>query len=417
MTEEATRVLNEVSGALDSLAVQIAAIAPNESAFMELWGWNMPAMSGPDFAAYVRSPKALIQSVQDALITADDVRRLSVVAQRIQYILGNVVNNLPGGNATNVYIVINSLVENIETILSQYIPSDNTTLDLKAIEDRNLLPASQLRVLRRTASAIERLGVEQSDLQSKVDTINAVHLVAQELPADVQSLADARSQYAVAQQELADVTGKANESLKEVQSIEEKLVLADVEAQKVLDRANSAYSAATTVGLGAAFAERASKLHRSTLVLGLVLLVALGCGATITFFRVEFVHKLMLQPNVNFNVLWVNVTFTALSVSAPVWLAWILTRQIGQRFRLAEDYGYKAAVAKAYEGYRAEAAQIDSELTKRLFGIALDRLGEAPLRLVEKDSPGSPAHEAQGPIRQFFARSRPSKDGAGGSEG
>ena len=112
----------------------------------------------------------------------------------------------------------------------------------------------------------------------------------------------------------------------------------------------------------------------------------------------------MMQPDVNFEIMWLNVTLTALSVSAPVWLAWLATRQIGQRFRLAEDYSYKATVAKAYEGYRAEASVIDAELSKKLFGIALDRLGEPPLRLVEKESPGSPAHEVQGPIGRFFGR-------------
>lgn len=135
-------------------------------------------------------------------------------------------------------------------------------------------------------------------------------------------------------------------------------------------------------------------------------MITLGIGAAITFMRVEFVHQLMLKDDVSYNVLWINVTFTALSVSAPVWFAWFLTRQIGQRFRLAEDYSYKATVAAAYEGYRAEAAQIDADLAKRLFEIALERLDEAPLRLIEKESPGSPAHEAQGAMGWMFKRGK-----------
>lgn len=113
----------------------------------------------------------------------------------------------------------------------------------------------------------------------------------------------------------------------------------------------------------------------------------------------------------NFNVLWINVTYTALSVSAPVWLAWLLTRQIGQRFRLSEDYSYKASIAKAYEGYRAEAAHIDDELAKRLFSIALDKMGKAPLRLVERDSPGSPASESTGFLAGLFGRHTVRPDG------
>jgi len=74
-------------------------------------------------------------------------------------------------------------------------------------------------------------------------------------------------------------------------------------------------------------------------------------------------------------------------------LAWIATKQIGQRFRLVEDYAYKASVAKAYEGYRKEAVRIDKDLEARLFASALTRLEEAPLRLIEEKTPGSPWHE------------------------
>ncbi len=47
-------------------------------------------------------------------------------------------------------------------------------------------------------------------------------------------------------------------------------------------------------------------------------------------------------------------------------------------------------MAKAYEGYRKEAARIDPQFEARLFGSALTRLDEAPLRLVEIGSHGSP---------------------------
>jgi hypothetical protein len=88
-----------------------------------------------------------------------------------------------------------------------------------------------------------------------------------------------------------------------------------------------------------------------------------------------------------------NCILALLSLSAPLWFAWISTKQIGQRFKLAEDYSFKASVAKAYEGYRKESARIDPAFEARLFSSALTRLEEAPLRLMEKDSHGSPWHE------------------------
>ena len=88
-----------------------------------------------------------------------------------------------------------------------------------------------------------------------------------------------------------------------------------------------------------------------------------------------------------------QAVLSLLSVGAPLWFAWLATKQIGQRFRLAEDYAFKASVAKAYEGYRKEAARIDPAFEHRLFGSALTRLDEAPLRLVETGTHGSPWHE------------------------
>lgn len=88
-----------------------------------------------------------------------------------------------------------------------------------------------------------------------------------------------------------------------------------------------------------------------------------------------------------------QIALSLLSVGAPLWFAWLATKQIGQRFKLAEDYGFKASVAKAYEGYRKEAARIDEAFEARLFASALTRLEEAPLRLVGNTEHGSPWHE------------------------
>ena len=66
-----------------------------------------------------------------------------------------------------------------------------------------------------------------------------------------------------------------------------------------------------------------------------------------------------------------QVLLAVLSIGAPLWFSWLATKQIGQRFRLSEDYAFKASVAKAYEGYRKEAAKLDPEFSAKLFGSAL----------------------------------------------
>lgn len=123
------------------------------------------------------------------------------------------------------------------------------------------------------------------------------------------------------------------------------------------------------------------------------LTVALIGGTAIGANRVQILTEALSISAPNWGIIWLHIILSIVSVGAPLWFAWLATKQIGQRFRLAEDYGYKSSVAKAYEGYRREAARIDEDFENRLFDSALTRLEEAPLRLVDEESHGSPWHE------------------------
>lgn len=123
------------------------------------------------------------------------------------------------------------------------------------------------------------------------------------------------------------------------------------------------------------------------------LVVALGIGAGWGSHQIASLSELVKAPGAPIGIVLVNLILALLSVGAPVWFAWMSTKQIGQRFRLSEDYAFKASISKAYEGYRREAARFDKEMGSRLLASALDRLDELPLRLVEPDTHGSPWHE------------------------
>jgi hypothetical protein len=403
--QDATGLLNTVADGFEGLASQIAGMIGDNRSFMETWGWNLPPLSSQEVAATLRGSAHRLRNLPVKTFQDEDLEALSRVLQRIEYIRGNVLPQFPGGNAANSYNVIDWLIRYVDFLISRYRENkDEPIFRIEELKDRKLLPAAQINRLINIDRGIISLEEKSGDLQKKINFIDAAHDVAEALPANLQSLEEAKRQYEEAGRALAAITASAQASRDEIELMRARAKDTQMEAEQALSRANRAYGASTTVGLAKAFSEKAASLANTTLFLGFVLLVALSAGAFITYRRVEFVHQLMLKPNVNFNVLWINVTFTALSVSAPVWLAWLVTRQIGQRFRLAEDYSYKAAVAKAYEGYRAEASNIDPELSKRLFETALDMLAEPPLRLVEKESPGSPAHEVQLPLQNLFRR-------------
>jgi hypothetical protein len=123
------------------------------------------------------------------------------------------------------------------------------------------------------------------------------------------------------------------------------------------------------------------------------LLAALWAGNHFGSAQLHTLNELSAQSNVSTGILVLNLLLSLLSIAAPIWFGWLATKQIGQRFRLSEDYAYKASISRAYEGFRREASRIDKQLEAKLLESALSRLDELPLRYVETDNHGSPWHE------------------------
>ena len=84
-----------------------------------------------------------------------------------------------------------------------------------------------------------------------------------------------------------------------------------------------------------------------------------------------------------------------LTLTAPlIWLGWFAVKQYGYTTRLREDYAYKEASAKSFEGYKREAGQVDPEMLKRLLETAIENLGQNPIRIYDgHDNHGSPVQE------------------------
>ena len=124
------------------------------------------------------------------------------------------------------------------------------------------------------------------------------------------------------------------------------------------------------------------------------MILSLVAGSYFDSLQLKTLSETFKNPDTQTAVLIPNLALSLLSVGAPVWFAWLLTKQIGQRFRFSEYYAFKASVSRAYEGFRREAARFDKEMGGvKLLSSALIRLDELPLRLVEAESHGSPWHE------------------------
>ncbi len=392
---DATTIMGQISTALDALATQLFNIIPNDQSFMETWGWNLPAINRTEFADYIRTPIRLINDLPIKEVSEADAQALTQFPSRIAYFQAHSLPQLPGGNAFHVYLTARSLIDRLIELLSKYM---KTEIDWGSPEAESLLPTSQLRRLRQTQKGLERLTKDSEQLKEQILEINSAYKAAKELPTSLAELSDARADYKIAIDDLTQSAQQINDARLSAETQLEALNTLRINADQQMKNLDAAYSAATTQGLGKAFGDKAQRLSRSTWGLFLALAITLSIGAYITSGRISWLHVIMEKPNVSLSLLWVNVWLTVASVAGPIWFGWLLTKQIGQRFRLAEDYDFKASVAKAYEGYRREAVNIDPEQGKRLFAMALDRLSEEPLRHIERQTHGSPLHELIGNV-------------------
>jgi hypothetical protein len=143
--------------------------------------------------------------------------------------------------------------------------------------------------------------------------------------------------------------------------------------------------------LAGAFEIKANKLNWSIRFWVAGLTCALAAGGFVGYERLQALSAVLNRPDPSAVVVVTQILLSVLSIGAPLWFSWLSTKQINQRFKLAEDYAFKSSVAKAYEGYRKEASDlVDESFKVRLFDSALSRLEEAPLRFVQEPDHSTP---------------------------
>lgn len=381
-------MLNELlsaSEALEKLSDKVEKSWGDDRTLREAFGWNCPALTRHDLASIASNLAKRIRSSDIQELDKSILTFISDIPRRLTMLEGETVPNLYNGNASQAASAYIETIEQIENSL-------NPHLDWQAIADNRLIPTKLLRRLRSIQSSLDEIIPEKEDLQRQIQSINEATEAAESLPSDLETLRRARNEVEKISTSSASTLGKIEENHKNSNLAIDNIKAKEIEAEKLIQQCQEAYRITTTTGLAASFDERAKSLNRSMWTWVVGLLSALGIGSYIGSNRIELLSA-SLKDGTSSGIILIHVLLSALSVGAPIWLAWLATKQIGQRFRLAEDYGFKASVAKAYEGYRREAARIDPSFEARLFSSALTRLDEAPLRLVESESHGSPWHE------------------------
>lgn len=378
MSTKAAKLLSQALATLDE---RISAI-PQTNKFSDTWGWQGLPLDVTDLACIARVIGERIDAV-DWSASEDAEAIFKDLASKVDWVTANVVPNLwAGPQAADLLVSFLSSVEfQIASISSPDLLRSALALPASL---KKYVAAANLR-LQEASKSIDGIG-------EKVSAINAAYDAAEKLPITQADLASALAEVNKAARDAERLNGKSAATSEEIDQIKVKLQTAEKEAQATLEKVRAAYRAATSQGLAQAFSDKSASLNQSMLVWVLVLLGALFAAGILSHQRFPEVLA-VVTGKPDWGVVLLNLILGALSIAPAVWVAWIATKQIGQRFRLAEDYAYKAALSTAYEGYRAEASKLDPLFEAQLFATALGRLDELPLRLVERDVHGSPWHE------------------------
>lgn len=379
--------LTPIIEALTRLGDAIKASNTTSTTLRQSNGWSFPNLTAANIAKLAYSLRDRIARIDPA--TVDSKFNVDGYVTRIDEETANLPQYFWNGNGAEAFRTYTALLDWLEATFAGLFV---TRTDWESLSKDDQMPGELAKKTRALSARVKAITTSVASLDDQVKAINSAHDAALALPTDLDTLNEA-------QESIASLAKDAERDASTIAVSAEtvKAVLADIqkkkeEAVQLVKRTEDAYSAATTMGLGAAFETRATSLANSMWVWVGGLLIALIAGSVIGWLRISLVEDL-IKENASATSIWLNTFLSFLSIAAPVWFAWIATKQIGQRFRLAEDYAFKASVAKAYEGYRREAASIDPSFAQRLFSSALDRLEEAPLRFVEHETHGSPWHE------------------------
>ncbi|EOC0061995.1 hypothetical protein ACMSYZ_001181 [Cronobacter turicensis] len=402
--------LNELKEKLDNLHTALDGLQFQRDDLIDLGAYTFPFLHSTDLVYF---PKMLSEKIskmgkyEPSNEDLDVIESLIYDLERAQPNIDHITHGNSSVSQTAVYSYLLSML---------YISIEiNELFSFAVLKDKDLLPKKIISRLELYHSGLASIEEKSGSIEGKIKTINEAYDAAENLPTTLKMLRDTNqeiddlkrtssSDYSEIEKKLklAQDGAKEIEELKDTAAKLSQDAIAEAkdylsklrdEAQTYIDRCEEAFRTTTSKGLAGAFQDKAEKLNLSIRYWVGGLIAALIAGACVGYLRLNALETYLSNPDSSGVKLAIQLILSFLSVGAPLWFAWLSTKQIGQRFRLAEDYEFKASVSKAYEGYRREAVQLDSDFSQRLFGNALTRLEEPPLRFVEEKTHSSPIME------------------------
>jgi len=378
----------ELCESLKALSSAVEKASTEMRTFNEMYGVSCPMLDRVDLSMMIDSLAERLESNWNEHELAEDddncIRNYTKQIDKLKAQVGHLFSG-SGAQAAPMFV---STISGMEVLLGKFLVPQWQRFD-----DPELMPKQIGQRIRGLNAHLNQIEPELGGLSESIKLIRDARATAQSLPVDLEMLQAATTKVKKLGGEADADRLDIGTSLAMVRSTVEKVAQQHSEAEKLIKQLRDLHRVGTSTTLAGAFDTRAKSLSNSVWGWLTILVCALIGGVFIGSTRISAISDAMSLPVVHWEGIWVNVFLTVFSVSAPVWLGWVATKQIIQRFRLAEDYAYKASISNAYEGYRREAVDLDQAFRDKLFGSALTRLDELPGRLVDNDTHGSPFHE------------------------
>ncbi len=373
-----------------------------ERPLCERYDWTFPNFGKKEVLDECRSVLTFIDSHKFEGTGIDEV--FAVCREKVETWKKDCLEYLYAENyGTQVFVNFFITISYVKKSLTDLSPEfDSRTLQTQANGIKRRINALTTRI---TDCENKTTGIEEA-----VDRIIAADAAAQALPETLASLQEAKK-------EASGAKSQAQEDCKEIATLKDKAESFDVYLQtvahrstKILEKCETALASSTSAGLARSFNDRKEELQKIGLWWTVGLVGALVAAVICILWRADQIFALMDKgASVGGFVLFANFVVSIAFVGAPIWLAWVATKQVGYYLRLSEDYAFKATVSASYEGFRREAEnQGDEEFTKKVLASTLDRYDEAPLRFVDTRVSGSPYQElVESPIVSKFLKTGP----------
>ena len=390
---------------LESLKETVDNASINEDGF-QAHGWNQVHLTKGQILNFLYNQISKLESYGDKDVTEGFNTTINTHIEKIDLLNTNSKYYFTD-DAQHLIHSVPGIIHTLQVIFSDV---DYELFSYENIQDKKLLPRGLAVRLRSASANLDKIDESSDNLKGKIDVINQAHEAAESLPTDLASLQEAKKElsrlitnatkeFSTAKKDLSvlkeETTALKNEAQKaneEAELSKTKAAASAEAAAKLVNECDDALQITTTQGLAAGFDQKAKELKNSIWIWIVGLLIALIAGAWIGGERVDaFTQALSNELTAGQAIL--HSILSVFSIGGPLWLAWISTQQINQRFKLSEDYSYKATVAKAFTGFKKFAERFDKKTEERLFNSTLDRLDEMPLRLIEGKDYNSPWHE------------------------